>query len=351
MYNLMNVINMKKFFVYFLVLAVVIVSACTQNQPGNVETKPERIVLAYVFGDRTIPDISHVTHINYAFGHVNETFDGVRINSEEHLRRIVALKEQKPSLKVLLSIGGWGSGGFSEMASVGALRQAFAADCKRVIDEFGLDGIDLDWEYPTHSWHPAVASSPEDYGNYTLLCIDIRKAIGWDVLFTIATLADADPIIDYETLANYKDFFNIMTYDLAMLREDSPPGHQGALYRSDKVLRISCEEAVDKHIAAGIPPEKLNLGVLFGGRGRRVPDLDPIALTVGEGYTIQWDDVAKASYVTNAEGEFVRSFECARAIEAKMEFVKERGLLGTMYWSYNALAPVFSQIMYDRLIE
>ena len=27
-------------------------------------------------------------------------------------------------------------------------RTAFAADCRRVIDKFGLDGIDIDWEYP-----------------------------------------------------------------------------------------------------------------------------------------------------------------------------------------------------------
>ena len=342
---------MKKYYVFFVLLAVF--SSCTQKEPENKE--PERIVLAYVFGDRLLPDPNIVTHINYAFGHVTDTYDGVRINSEEQLRAIVALKQQKPSLKVLLSIGGWGSGRFSEMAAVGKFRQAFAADCKRVVDEFGLDGIDLDWEYPTESWAADrgldVSYSPEDYGNYTLLSIDIRKAIGKDKLLTMATLASADPIIDLETINQYYDFFNIMTYDLAMTRPDSPPGHQGALYKSDKVIGMYCDESVKRHIAAGIPAEKLNLGVLFGGRGGRVEGLDPLNLTVSEGFTIQWDDDAKASYVTNSEGVFVRSFECARAIEAKCDFVKEHGLLGLMYWSYNNQAPVFSKLMYDRLID
>ena len=334
---------MKKYFVFLIILTAF--SACSPKRSEAVEEKRERMVLAYSFGDRTIPDPAIVTHINYAFGHVNDTYDGIRINSEEQLRAIVALKEQKPSLKVLLSIGGWGSGRFSEMAAVTKYRKAFAADCKRVIDEFGLDGIDLDWEYPTHTWHQDVASSPEDYGNYTLLSIDIRKAIGDDKLLTMATLADADPIVDWEAIEPYYSFFNIMAYDMAFLTLDNPY-HQGALYRSELVNRISCEEAVDKHIAAGIPVEKLNLGILFGGRGNRVNVNE-----LPEGFTRKWDDVAKAAYVTNAEGEFWYSFEEIRAVEHKMDFVKQRGLLGTMYWSYNAQAPVLSKIMYDRLIN
>ncbi|MCR5561119.1 MAG: glycosyl hydrolase family 18, partial [Bacteroidales bacterium] len=108
-------------------------------------TAQQRIVVAYVgAGSDVMPDYSLMTHIDYAFGHVNETFDGIRISKPERLQAIVA---GKGSVKVCLSIGGWGSGRFSEMAWTEAGRKAFAADCARVIKEYNLDGIDLDWEY------------------------------------------------------------------------------------------------------------------------------------------------------------------------------------------------------------
>ena len=89
-----------------------------------------------------------LTHINYAFGQVNATFDGITVDRPENLKKITS---QKGELKVLLSIGGWTSGGFSEMAASTEQRLSFAKDCKRIVDEFNLDGIDIDWEYPTSS--------------------------------------------------------------------------------------------------------------------------------------------------------------------------------------------------------
>ena len=77
----------------------------------------DRVVVAYVTSwSRVIPDPFCMTHINYAFGHVNDTFDGVRVDNPERLRQMVALKKTNPDLKVMLSVGGWRSGRFSEMA-------------------------------------------------------------------------------------------------------------------------------------------------------------------------------------------------------------------------------------------
>ena len=137
-----------------------------------------RVIVAYVtsWSDVT-PDPHSMTHINYAFGHVNNTFDGVRIDNPDRLRAISGLKQQNPKLKVLLSVGGWGSGRFSEMAATDSTRRAFAADCRAKVKEYGLDGIDIDWEYPT-SDAAGISSSPDDTRNYTLLMRELRRALG-----------------------------------------------------------------------------------------------------------------------------------------------------------------------------
>ena len=156
-------------------------------------------------------DPAYMTHINYAFGHVNELYNGVRIDNEERLKSIVLLKKKASHLKVLLSIGGWGSGRFSEMAASDDNRKAFAADCKRIIDSFALDGIDIDWEFPTSS-SAGISSSPDDTRNYTLMMRDIRQAIGSEKLLTLASVCSAD-YIDFADILPYVDFINIMNYE------------------------------------------------------------------------------------------------------------------------------------------
>lgn len=118
-----------KFIVVFLLNSAL----CSAN------SKP--IILAYVTSwSIVLPDPRYLTHINYAFGHVNDTFNGIRVDNPERLKNIVKLKQQFPKLKVLLSIGGWGSGKFSEMATATLNRKKFAEDCSRIVREFNLDG-------------------------------------------------------------------------------------------------------------------------------------------------------------------------------------------------------------------
>lgn len=147
-------------------------------------------------------------------------------------------------MKVLLSVGGWGSSRFSEMAQTDSTRMAFAADCKRVIDQFDLDGIDIDWEYPGIGT-AGVSFSPEDTDNFSLLMKDIRHAIGKDKLLTIATQAGAK-YYNLKAVEPYVDYVNIMTYDM-----EESPNHHSALYRSEMAEEWSCEDAVAAHVAAG----------------------------------------------------------------------------------------------------
>jgi chitinase len=292
--------------------------------------KSKAVVVAYVTSwTKVVPDPAYITHINYAFGHVNNTFNGVRIDNESRLKSRVDLKKNYPKLKVMLSIGGWGSGRFSEMATTDENRKKFAEDCLRVVNDFKLDGIDIDWEYPSSN-AAKISSSPEDTKNYTLLMQEIRNQIGKDKLLTLASVADAK-YIDFKAIEPVVDFVNIMTYDMG-----NPPNHHAGLYRSKFTGWISADEGVTAHLNAGMPLNKLVLGIPFYGHGRNGIGgfIDYREIINLNGFKKQWDDVAKVPYMENEKGEFVLTYETPESIAIKCTYLLNRGMLGAMYWEY-----------------
>lgn len=318
--------------ILILLASAALAAGCGQ---ADKAAAPEKIVLAYVtgWGNPVIPDTGLMTHINYAFGHVNETFDGVNVQNPGRLAEIAALKEIKPSLKICLSIGGWGSGNFSEMASDAGRRRAFAEDCVRKVEEFGLDGIDIDWEYPTNG-EAGISSSPDDTENFTLLMAELRKALGPDRLLTYAS-DDSAMFIDHKAVLPYVDFVNAMAYDMA-----KAPMISSALYESDNTTEFTADRSVRAHLEAGIPKDRLVMGLPFYGRGSaekysdytNFRDID----TTDTRFTVKWDDKALVPYIADASGELVFNYENPHSIRLKCEYALENDLAGVMYWDYGA---------------
>ena len=315
--------------------ALGVLVSCGSVKPGEevvAASRDSKVVVVYVTSwSEVMPDPQYMTHINYAFGHVNESFNGVKIDNEERLRQIVDLRKQKPELKVLLSIGGWGSGRFSEMAANDEYRRAFAADCDRVVKEFALDGIDIDWEYPTSSM-ANISSSPDDTENFTLLMQDIRAAIGNEKELTLATVASAR-YIDFKAILPSVDFVNIMAYDMA-----SAPKHHSALYPSGHSGDITSDGAVTAHLKAGVPPSKLVMGMPFYGRGGdgypSFQDYNKVGNTDTQ-YTEKWDEVAQVPYLADKNDTLVFGFENPRSLAIKCQYILDKDLLGGMYWDYS----------------
>ena len=294
-------------------------------------TAPDsKVIVAYVTSwSQVIPDPTTVTHINYAFGGVKDTFDGVNISNPERLRTIANLKKDNPDLKVLLSVGGWGAGNFSEMAADPKLRRKFADDCLRIVKEYNLDGIDIDWEYPGSS-AAKISSSPDDRANFTLLMRDLRETLGNNRLLTIATSAGAEHIA-YTDVIPYLDFVNIMTYDMA-----NAPKHHAALYPSENTPDLTCVESVRRHVAGGVPVNKLVLGVPFYGRGgKEMKGRDFKNIKEGDGYSLIFDNTAKVPFMVNAAGEPVLGYDDAHSLGYKCDYILDNDLLGVMYWDYN----------------
>lgn len=324
---------------------------CRAQSDDESSVQLQTVVIAYVTSwTNEMPDPNVMTHINYAFGHVSETFDGVRIDNPERLKMIVNLKQQNPELKVLLSIGGWGSGRFSEMAALKENREKFANDCRRVVQEYGLDGIDIDWEYPTQST-ANISSSPDDTANFTRLMGDLRRTLGSGKLLTAATVCDAQ-YIDFKDCIGYLDLVNVMAYDM----NDGTDTHHAALYPSELSGDCTSSEAVEAHLKAAVPKEKLVMGMPFYGKGDREDAGVKAFLETGvlpDGYEHRWSEESQVPYVVNDKGRFVWGDENVRSLMAKCQYILDHGLRGGMYWDYASDNPrhEFSQTLYLSLMK
>jgi chitinase len=112
-----------------------------------------------------------LTKINYAFANVNNVTGEVELSDEwadvqfpypgdvvvngstqllGNFNQLYKLKQEHRNLKVVLSIGGWnGRGNFAPGLSKAENRQRFCTSSLSLIADLGLDGIDIDWEYPS----------------------------------------------------------------------------------------------------------------------------------------------------------------------------------------------------------
>ena len=278
----------------------------------------------------------------------------------KNFQQLQLLKEQAPHLKTLLSVGGWTrSGRFSDVALTAASRQQFAESCVQLITPYGFDGLDIDWEYPVSGGKEGNVSRPEDKQNYTLLLAELRQQLnaqgerdGRDYFLTIA--APAAPSLythlELNLIHESLDWINIMAYDFhgswsqvtnfsSPLYDSSTDPHRGH--------GLNANSAIQGYLAAGIPPNKIVLGVPFyGRRWTDVPDINNglyqnyeeafdflyRELTDYENYTRHWHDEAQMPWLYNPSTGIMISYEDPESLGIKANVVIEQQLGGIMFW-------------------
>ncbi|QLR77925.1 glycoside hydrolase family 18 protein [Citrobacter freundii] len=359
-------------------------------------------------GDINKLDVRQITHLNYSFGLVynnekDETNDALKDASKLHqiwlsqkvqddLMKIPQLRKQNPNLKVLLSVGGWGARGFSGAAATKDTRTVFIQSAQEIIAKYGLDGIDLDWEYPVNGAWGLVESQPADRANFTALLTELRAALGHKKLLTIAVGANAESPkswVDVKAIAPSLDYINLMTYDMAY----GTQYFNSNLYDSTQWPTVaaadnySADFVVNNYLAAGLKPSQMNLGIGFYGRvpkravepgidwskpdAQKKPATQPyfepaqielfkslgvdlskdtyvkyndiVAKLINDPqkrFSQHWDDEAKVPWlsVQSADGKtlFALSYENPRSVAIKADYIKSKGLGGAMFWEYGA---------------
>ena len=322
-------------------------------------------IVGYVADADPLPaiDPAKIDVLNYAFGTLDEQGHVVlrSPHADASLATLVALRQRNPRLRVVLSVGGWSAGHFSEAALTDAARKRFADDAARLIEQHDLDGLDVDWEYPTLPGGN-ISHRPEDRRNFSLMLEAARARLdqlgeqhhGRHYLLTIAS-ADNEFVagIELARVARSLDWFNLMAYDFHNSLTPST-GHHAGLHpaKFDPPGDRAADKAVKQYLDAGVPAAKLVLGVPFYGRA--FTDVAPehnglqqqygkflgapswrelVADYIGKnGYQRYWDEQAQVPYLWNAKTRTFVSYEDPQSLQLKTDFIKARHLGGAMYW-------------------
>uniref|UniRef100_A0A0N5AHB9 Chitin-binding type-2 domain-containing protein n=1 Tax=Syphacia muris TaxID=451379 RepID=A0A0N5AHB9_9BILA len=228
------------------------------------------------------------THIFYAFAKFGDNFEVEPTDPEDlpsaHYEgtyaTVTRLKDKDPSLKVLLSFGGYSFGGYlfgvgfsvlseNQMASTQHNRQTFINSAINWLRKYNFDGIDIDWEYP----------SANEKHTYVLFLYELSQAVedesrstGRPRLLVTAALPAGQAIIDvgYDVgaFAPYLDYFLIMTYDYHG-SWDMYTGNNSPLFaRQNQTDKTFCSSwSMDYYAQLGAPKEKIIMGFANYGRG------------------------------------------------------------------------------------
>ena len=219
------------------------VSATPTLEPTVTPTPasaPFRIIAYATDGiiENLIP-YDQLTHINYSFLIPNADGTFVHINNGWKLKRI-AENAHAHKVQVIISVGGWGwDKEFETVGADPALRSAFVQNLKAFVNEYQLDGADIDWEYP---------DAGQSAQNFLALIQELRSAMP-DKALTTAVVSHGENGMGIlpETFELF-DFVNVMTYD--------GPDH-GSMQQFEQGLSFWS--------ARGLPREKIVMGVPFYG--------------------------------------------------------------------------------------
>lgn len=358
----------------FLLLSLALATSFTPaGRNAAVKKRPSPVVIAYVGGFRgqvldpqTIA-VEKLTHINYAFVDIkngqawltNEKTDTV------NFRLLNTLKQRNPGLKIMISIGGWAwSENFSDAVLTEEARRLFAHTSVDIVRKHGLDGVDIDWEYPGVPGEEGNIYRPEDKQHYTLMFKALRASLdsleaetGKQYQLTTA-VGGGKYFIDHTEMdkaQQYLDYVNIMSYDYKT-NPNGIAGHHTNLYGSTKdPEESSADRSVKLYLAAGVPPEKIVVGIAFYGRAWTLPDGENRGLNrqalkgargggftrlkdslMTQGYARHWDKKAKAPYLFHPEQFIFVTYDDERSTRLKCKYVKKHKLGGVMFWEYSS---------------
>ena len=252
---------------------------------------------------------------------------------------------------VIFSVGP--SSDWSAIASSDNRINIFADNIVDMINTYGFDGVDIDWETPSES-------EAQRFTELMRVIYTKVKANNPNHLVTAAVAGGIwqPPKYDLENSHQYLDYINMMTYGMV----SNNGYYQNALSRSTTfanptnevgktLTSCSIEESVAIYNGFGVPNEKIIVGVAFYGikQSRTFnsstqtwstwANAGSVSYTSiasfylnSDDYTYQYDARAGVPYIIKNDGSLFISFDNPRSIADKGEYIIDQGLAGMMYW-------------------
>jgi chitinase len=206
-----------------------------------------------------------------------------------------------------------------------------------------FDGFDLDWEFPTAA----------DTGNYLALVQEFRRqldALHASLKLSVALAPGLGRFqgLDFKAVAGVVDQINMMNYDY-----NGPWSHitgiLAPLYGidGDPQRNNNIDSTFDAYVQAGVPPEKMLLGIPFYAYGwSGVADVNHGLFQAGQpihgdhfySYIQSIQPKSKLYRDPNSQtpwlydGNSFWTFDDSVSIRAKLDYARQHKLGGAMVW-------------------
>ena len=289
--------------------------------------------------------------INCAFIHADEYGNLTGTAVLANINNYIMPKAREEGNWVLFSVAP--DSEWSAIVSSASRIDAFADNIVTMINQYGFDGVDIDWETPT----------PAEAVKFTQLMEVIHTKVKANNPNHLVTAAIAGgmwqpPRYDLVNSHQYLDYINMMTYGMV----SNNGYYQNALspssvYDSPSLLAgktltsCSIEESVAIYNGYGIPNAKIIVGVAFYGN-RQVRTYNETTQTWSawafdssasynyinsfyldnDEYQYHYDTNAGVPYLVKKDGTVFLSYDNPRSIIEKAEYIIDTGLGGMMYW-------------------
>ncbi len=296
---------------------------------------------------------SGLTHIALAFYMPDDTGALHLLGGDPGLASELVHAAHANKVAAVASIGGADSDPGFQGATAPETMETFIANLIDLVDAFGYDGVDIDWEPMAPADQPVAA-------DIAVRLREARPGLLLTIPVGVINVNLGADLSGFGAIAAAYDQLNLMSYGLSGAWQGWRSWHSSPLYHELSSTPVSIDSTVAIYTEAGVPPGKLGIGIGFYGLCYGPPVRGPAQELNGatilasdssisyahimESYydedAYRFDALARVPYLTFDEpagpsGCTFISYDDEASVGEKANYIKENGLGGVIMWELN----------------